>query len=1235
MTAVFVSHSNAGPDRPVAIALRDGLLAAGYENVFLDVSGLRAMAEWEAQLYRQLAVADVVVFLHSSASATSPWCQREIGIARYRHLPVLVIPIEDVGPLEGLSTVQQLGYQPDPNTRANEALVALRRGGFAPEDEFAWDVDACPYPGLAPLDMDRAAVFFGREQEVRELESHLDPERTGGAVVLVAGASGTGKSSLVRAGLLPRLVRRPSWEVLGVLEPGRALRSDLAAALDRLAHRPSSPEEAAGPTPLLVIDQAERLLVVGSQPGLAALDDLAAALGSVLGLHAILVTKSVDARLTTPVADWMVAKHLVVGLGRAELARVIAEPAARSGVDVEPALVSRLVEETPSGEALPLLAFTLAEIWRERVSPTAMTFRDYQAVGGVTRALNDAARSVMAALPLQSDDDVVSTMLEFVSVDPSGQPISVPRSVDSFAGGRRAVVDAFVERRLLTLHASSEGTPSVALTHDALMSSWGALASAIEREREGLVLETDVRREAARGEEDWTLVAGPRLDAALRRFHGREPEEEVRRYLAACREAEEAARATRRRTEQLARQRRRWTAVATAGLAATLVAAVVVVFLLRQNTRIDALQRAAQAVGLVDSRTDAAITDALAAVDAYPGVETYSALLTVLSHQPGTRRYLTAAGSDVRSVAMTPDGSPVIGTGRGLEDLVEATGELAPRPADVGEATAVAVVGSRDPITVVANRTRVTMIDEAGPRRLGSGSEVLAVSDDGARIAVTDGDSTIRLLDSSGATIGSWQRPQTVHALALSGDGSRLAAVELGGSVVLADTAGGTPTEVESSISQLASVAMSSDAGFVVVMSSDGEVERLELAGDRSRVPLDVPGQATTIALLGDSVLAAGLEDGRIALFEPMSGNRIATVGAHGRAVAAIAGEADRFVSADTTGETILWDGADAVPRLADVVGKGLSVTDVDGDGVTVGFGDDRQLSVWQPTVDGPPESEAELTESHLEVADDAVDTVAIGSAGRVAYHTHQDGKLEVFANGIGSEPTASLTNTDIGALEWTTGGLVAGTSSGELLVVGGTEHKTEEVAAGITVLQAISDTSVAWGTSDGRVGLWDFSTEEPPQELGRGHGENSVTSLGFEEDRRVLYSGGDDHRVLAWELGSTSPSKATEVAAHGDAVVGVVPVSTADERWLVTVSQDYTLQIWDLETRSRVGPSLRAPSGGRYTWAGAGAGGEVVTLDDLGRVIIWRLSTDDLIRTACDTLLPDPSARPSSCPTT
>ena len=284
VAAFFISHSS--EDQFAVERLRDRLREWGYGSMFLDFDpedGIAVGREWEQELYAQLHAADAVVFVASRASVASQWCFAELALARSARMPIFPVAIETGVRMSLLGDRQWLELTDD--EAAADRLERALRAQFDPRDAMSWDASRPPYPGLFAFDASDAGVFFGRDEKVREVLAHLDATLGRGRCVVAIGASGSGKSSLVRAGVLPRLTR-PSerWVVVGPLTPGErpvgALARALAAAspgLDRESLQRRIERDPSGLTDtlhdlaaggdggrravLVVVDQAEELVV--------------------------------------------------------------------------------------------------------------------------------------------------------------------------------------------------------------------------------------------------------------------------------------------------------------------------------------------------------------------------------------------------------------------------------------------------------------------------------------------------------------------------------------------------------------------------------------------------------------------------------------------------------------------------------------------------------------------------------------------------------------------------------------------------------------------------------------------------------------------------------------------------------------------------------------------------------------------------------------------------------------
>jgi len=223
------------------------LRAEGHRSVFLDFDpedGIPAGRDWEQELYRRLRACQAVIVLCSEHSMASHWCFAEITHAKAlgkQVFPVKVAPCT-IDPV--LTSSQILDLTADREEAYRRLWAGLRAAGLDPADAFDWDGSRPPYPGLLAFQEEDAGIYFGREGEIHDgLQKLRRLQRFGDArMLLVLGSSGSGKSSLVRAGLLPRLRRSAEgWIVLDPFRPGEDPFRELAGSLSRALTEAGSP----------------------------------------------------------------------------------------------------------------------------------------------------------------------------------------------------------------------------------------------------------------------------------------------------------------------------------------------------------------------------------------------------------------------------------------------------------------------------------------------------------------------------------------------------------------------------------------------------------------------------------------------------------------------------------------------------------------------------------------------------------------------------------------------------------------------------------------------------------------------------------------------------------------------------------------------------------------------------------------------------------------------------------
>ncbi len=241
MSSIFISHSSA--DGQLAAELKARLENADHNSIFLDFDpekGTRAGVSWEQTLYRKLDDCNAVIALCTDRYFASNWCFAELALARMLGKPIFPLLLDGLSAppekLPFLSEVQCTDLRTEPEQGYQRLWAGLQEKGIETGAKREWsDLSKSPYPGLMAFEEEDAAIFFGREAETGEaieLLNRVRPKKT--RLVMVLGASGSGKSSLMRAGMMPRLRSdRSSWLVVGPFIPGTRPLNRLSLALSR------------------------------------------------------------------------------------------------------------------------------------------------------------------------------------------------------------------------------------------------------------------------------------------------------------------------------------------------------------------------------------------------------------------------------------------------------------------------------------------------------------------------------------------------------------------------------------------------------------------------------------------------------------------------------------------------------------------------------------------------------------------------------------------------------------------------------------------------------------------------------------------------------------------------------------------------------------------------------------------------------------------------------------------
>jgi WD40 repeat protein len=388
-----------------------------------------------------------------------------------------------IGMLEGLEFADR--------TKWNEGIARLRTLLDQPTPLIT--AIECPYPGLSAFEQRDAGRFFGRDAQIRELVRRVDD---GAQRICVIGPSGSGKSSLIQAGVLPQLEKGSATRdrfVVRRMQPGGDPLGVLALALgDHLTQAPRTSRL------VLFIDQLEEL---STNVTVETCTRFAAALRSLDADPRILIITALRADFcgwfmeSELWADYEPGRYDVIPLRGSELRQAILRPAQTVAVTFDPALVERLLADTAAEPgALPLLQMTLLHLWDalETNATRYLRLADYEELGhgdqtGIATAL---ARRANAALDRLSPTRRDVARRVFLSLIAFGDGRTHTRKRQLIASLREreeaseleATLAVLVERRLVTMDDGLGGA-TIDLSHEALIAAWPRLRSWIESDR--------------------------------------------------------------------------------------------------------------------------------------------------------------------------------------------------------------------------------------------------------------------------------------------------------------------------------------------------------------------------------------------------------------------------------------------------------------------------------------------------------------------------------------------------------------------------------------------------------------------------------------------------------------------------------------------------------------------------------------------------------------------------------
>lgn len=1050
--------------------------------------------------------------------------------------------------------------------------------------------ERCPFPGLFPFRQENSAFFFGREPLVQQLQAHLadDP------FLAVLGASGSGKSSLVMAGLIPALQAAEPALQPAILTPGTDPSSNLEAALKPLNDTPPAAR-------LLVVDQFEEAFTLTTDVDQR--DRFFDQLLTLAETQRVIITMRADfwgaCAEYLPLRDRMQRSQQLIGpMTETELRRAMEQQAALVGLRFEANLSNMILDDVRDEPgAMPLLQHALRELWLRRHGRW-LSAAEYEALGGVQKAIAETADKIYDQLRPRSKARMRDIFVRLTRIDENAVQGVARRDTrrriglgELFPANRQThqteqLIQTLTDARLLVTSVNPLSRETeVEVAHEALIRHWPRLRGwldedladlrILERVRQAALTWHDAPRQSRRS---LLVHRGKTLDEALRLMnHPRFTLNEVEQaYLQECQEARDREeklqadadaleldalgliaetqrqRARERRQRQTARRQRE---AAEAQLRRQEQEA-------RERELAQAQERAAeqaQAAALLRRRAFVLTVVGVAAI----ALAVLAGLLywqAQLNAQEAIEQQQISQAQRLAAEALSR-----LDTEFDLAMLLMLEANDIRRGPETSEGLLLGVIHHPHLMTFLhGHRGQVGQV---------------AFSPNGQLLASGDSQGQIRLWDVTTAQMLGEplaEHGDTIGGLAFSPDGQLLASSDAEGRILLWNVSG-------RSILAQSFDEGHTDAVWQLAFSPNGQT------------------------------LASAGGDGQIILWD-LSGNQELgqSLRGHDRGVNAIAfsPNGQTLASGGDDRTVVLWDVSGGQPRafLTGHTGWVSSVAYSPDGQILASAGGDGTIRLWD-AITGDALSGA------IQAHDGPITGLVFSPNGQVLASAGWDQTLRLWNPFNGRPLDQPLTGhgTSVFSLDFSPTGdtLASGGSDGQVILwrVSRQQQLAQPLQGHNNWVDALAFSpdgqTLASGSWDNAIILWDVLTGERRGSPLLGHSA-PVTSLAFDPAGEILVSGGDDGQLYVWDM-TTNVARA-ELGVEGS--IQTLSVSP-DGQMLVAGGTEGTILRWDLQTLRAITPTITAHSASLRRLAFSPDGTTLASAGDDGAVRLWNLNAE------------------------